>query len=355
MAHSPKSTVGRFFEDFKLRQEIVHAVPRTLGEADATLYGALTGMRFPVTASLEAAAAAGHEAMPLDELLAFNVVYGKSVPDVSMNAVANVGYADLRFLKPIYVGTTLGARSRVIGMKTNTDGKTGIVAVETTAVGADGAPVLSFKRWVLMRRHPEGIWQGAPALPDLACVVPPDELVVPDWLNPGAVTAEVSGSPHLLEDYQEGERIDHRDGVTIEEAEHMLAARLYQNPSRTHLDQHAARGSRFGRRVAFGGHVISLARSLSCNGLANALQVLAVNVAKHVAPTFGGDTLYAWSQVLGKAALKGRRDCGALRLRTVVVKNHAAHDFPDQGANGKPHPSVVLDMDWWALMAKRSG
>ena len=84
------------------------------------------------------------------------------------------------------------------------------------------------------------------------------------------------------------------DGMTIEESEHMMATRLYQNTARVHFNQHAEKEGRFGRRIVYGGHVISLARSLSFNGLANAIRVAAINGGRHVAPTFAGDTVYAW-------------------------------------------------------------
>src|SRR3970282_1858543 len=109
--------------------------------------------------------------------------------------------------------------------------------------------------------------------------------------------------------------------MTIEEAEHALATRLYQNTAKVHFDGHAAKDTRFGRRLMYGGHVISVARSLSFNGLENALAILAWNGGAHANPTFAGDTLYAWSEILGKAELSGRKDVGALRVRLVAVKN----------------------------------
>ena len=65
-----------------------------------------------------------------------------------------------------------------------------------------------------------------------------------------------------------------------------------------------------------------------------------------------GDTIYAWSEVVDKAEIVGRDDVGALRLRTRAVKNVDAAAFPDKGADGKADPSVVLDLDYWALMPR---
>ena len=133
----------------------------------------------------------------------------------------------------------------------------------------------------------------------------------------------------------------------------MMAARLYQNPARVHFNQHGEKQGRFGRRIIYGGHIISLARSLSFNGLANAIRVASINGGRHVAPTVAGDTVYAWSEVLGKLPLPGRGDLGVLRLRTVATKDRACADFPYKNADGQYDPAVVLDFDYQVLMPRR--
>src|SRR6476646_10546185 len=95
---------GRFFEDFRLGETIRHATPRSLGAGDAALHIALTGSRFAVTSSAKFAKDVGYAEAPLDDLLVFNMVFGKTVPDISLNAVANLGYADCRFLEPVAAG-----------------------------------------------------------------------------------------------------------------------------------------------------------------------------------------------------------------------------------------------------------
>src|SRR6201999_4668111 len=92
------------------------------------------------------------------------------------------------------------------------------------------------------------------------------------------------GNKYRFGDYEVGEKIDHVDGITVEEAEHMMATRLYQNTARIHFDLFSAKQGRFGKRLIYGGHVISLARALSFNGLANAFHIAAINGGRHVAP-----------------------------------------------------------------------
>jgi 2-methylfumaryl-CoA hydratase len=182
----------------------------------------------------------------------------------------------------------------------------------------------------------------------------PESLALPEALTFAGYDFGLAGSPHRWGDYAIGETIDHRDGMTLEEAEHQLATRLYQNTARVHFDLVLQKESRFGRRLVYGGHVISLARALSFNGLGNAQRILAINAGTHANPCFAGDTVYAWSEVLEKAPLAGRSDSGLLRLRTLALKDRPASSFPDGdpggGADGKRDPAVLLDLDYWVAL-----
>ena len=137
----------------------------------------------------------------------------------------------------------------------------------------------------------------------------------------------------------------------VEEAEHQIATRLYQNTARIHFDGFSAAQGRFGKRLIYGGHVISLARAISFNGLANAFHIAAINGGRHVAPLFAGGTVFAWSEVLSKSELPGRDDVGALRLRTVATKDQPCDAFPLK-QDGADHPAVILDLDYWVLMPR---
>ncbi len=348
-----KTTSGRCFEDFRIGEEIRHAPPRTVTVGDAALYLALTGSRFALTSADGFARSLGFARAPLDDLLVFHIVFGRTVPDISLNAVANLGYAAGRFGAPVYPGDTLAARSRVIGLKESSNRETGVVYVRSTGTNQDGAEVVDYVRWVLVRKRDAAAPAPAATLPELPAAVAAGELTLPAGLDFSRYDTAAAGSPHCWEDYAVGERIDHVDGMTIEEACHMSAARLYQNNARVHFNEHAERSGRFGRRIVYGGHVISLARALSANGLANACRIAAINGGRHVNPSFAGDTVYAWSELLDKAELGGRRDVGALRLRLVALKDRPAAGFPGLGAGGKPDPSLLLDFDYWALMPRR--
>jgi 2-methylfumaryl-CoA hydratase len=141
--------------------------------------------------------------------------------------------------------------------------------------------------------------------------------------------------------------------MTVEETDHMLATRLYQNTAKVHFNQFSEGQGRFGRRLIYGGHVISLARALSFNGLANAVSIAAINGGRHMNPLFAGDTVFAWSEVLDKAEIKTRTDCGALRLRLVATKNLPCQSFPDKDADGAYPQNVILDFDYWAILPRK--
>lgn len=349
-----KTNAGNFFEDFRLGQEIRHATPRTVTAGDAALYLALTGSRFLQHCSDPFASAHGLPRAPVEDLLAFHIIFGKTVPDISLNAVANLGYADGRFLALVYPGDTLHARSEVIGLKQTSSGQTGIVWVRSRGFRQDGTPVLDYVRWVMVRKRDPKSPAPDPVTPELPRFVTPDRLVVPAGLEVSRIDPAETGSPFFFEDYEPGERIDHVDGMGVMESEHRLATRLYQNTARVHFNDHTERQGRLGACIVYGGVVISLARALSFNGLGNALHVLAINAGSHVNPCRAGDTVYAWSEILQKADLPGRDDVGALRLRLVATKNRPCHDFPLKDAEGKHLPDILLDFDYWVLMPRRS-
>jgi 2-methylfumaryl-CoA hydratase len=347
-----KTGTGNFFEDFRVGQLIQHATPRTLSAGDAALYQGLFGARFAVQSSDAFAQAIGYPRAPIDDLLVFHIVFGKSVPDISLNAVANLGYASGRFLAPVYPGDTLNSISEVIGLKENSSRKTGIVFVRTSGCRQDGTKALEYVRWVMVRKRDEAAAAPGDHVPRLPQAVAASTLgdACPR-INGNAYDVALAGSRFRFDDYAVGEKIDHVDGVTVEEAEHQIATRLYQNTARIHFNQFIEGKGRFGRRLVYGGHVISLARALSFNGLANAFHVAGINGGRHVAPLFAGMTVFAWSQVLDKAQLPGRDDVGALRLRTVATKDHPCADFPLKSGD-EDHPAVLLELDYWVLMPR---
>ena len=190
-----KTNPGRFFEDYTVGQTIRHAVPRTVAEGERALYHALYPARHALYSSDEFAITCGLDGSPLDDLLAFHTVFGKTVPDVSLNAVANLGYAQGRWLRPVWPGDTLRAESQVIGLRQNSNGQSGVVWVRTQGLNQVEEVVLDYVRWVMVRKRDPQSPAPEAVVPDLADSVDPADLIVPEGLSFAEYDFDLAGEP----------------------------------------------------------------------------------------------------------------------------------------------------------------
>ena len=341
-----KNFKSRYFEDYKLNEEINHSVPRTVTDGDVAIYLRTTGSRFPLNYSAEFSKTLGLKKIPIDDILLFHMVFGRTVPDLSLNAIANLGYAGVKFHKPAFVGDTLNASSKIIGLKENSNGKTGTDYVESVGKNQNDEIVLTYYRWLMMRKRNEGMINSFQnTIPDLPDKVKTKDFNLIENFDIDKWSSSVTGSSFYFNDYSEEEEIHHLDGQTIEEAEHQIATRLYQNNARVHFNQHIEKSGRFGKRIIYGGYIISLARAISCNGLANTFKLAAIHSGKHSAPTFAGDTIYAWSKILEKEII--HKNVGTMMIRTLASKNDSKMNFPDKKNLTE---NIVLDLEYSVLI-----
>jgi 2-methylfumaryl-CoA hydratase len=352
MSNSTKINAGRFFENFTLNEVIKHATPRTITAGDCALYIGLYGSRNPLHCSEPFAQSLGYKTNPVDDLLAFHIAFGKTVPDISVNAVANLGYADVRFLQPVFVGDTLSTSSQVIGLKQNSNGKNGVVYVRSTSVNQRGEPVISWVRWVMVHKNNFDSPAPATTIPELPHFVAPENLSLPSYVSAKRFNAIATGGEYFFEDYKIGERINHAAGMTINPADHTMATRLYQNNARLHFDDHLMKKSSFGQRLVYGGVAISMCRAISFEGIENALTILAINAGNHANPSFAGDTIYCATEVLDAWQLPNN-DFGALRLRMLGIKNMPSAELSNFKTETTYQPNVVLDLDYTVAMPRR--
>jgi 2-methylfumaryl-CoA hydratase len=278
---------------------------------------------------------------------------------VSLNSPANLGYADVRFGVPVFPGDTLRSETEVIAKRETSKGDVGIVWVRTRGINQRDERVLHFYRWAMVNKRKPDQRTGDDDSPDLPAQVAVENLSIPEQLDVSKFDPVVTGGSAFWGDYEPGERILHPQGMTIEDAEHQMATRLYQNTARVHFNHHTQKDARLGRRIIYGGHIISLAHMISYDGLENALRVLAFNSGAHANPTVAGDTLYAFTDVIDRIEL-GRDDLGALRLRLVAVKNqdpsleHFEIKTRDAESGRERYPSnLVLDLDYTVLIPKQ--
>ncbi|TLU64599.1 hypothetical protein FE810_10930 [Thalassotalea litorea] len=347
---------GLFFEDFKLGQELIHGVPRTISEGDVSLYIALTGSRFALNCAETVARSAGFYGIPVDNLLVFHMAFGKTVNDISLNAVANLGYAEVLFNTPVFTQDTLEVTSKVIGLKENSNGKTGIVYVHSVATNQHHQVVLSFKRWVMVHKRDLHTHMETPVIPELLDVVDSEQQVVPKNLDLKLWKEHYSDHQLRADEFKPGDILFHRDGITLNDSEHSMATRLYQNNARVHFDQHMMDNTHTGKRLVFGGHIISLCRALSYNGLGNGLWLSAIHGGTHANPSYAGDTIYCQSKILEVKQFNRRDDMALVRIQSLGIKNNTPDnmEYLSKVDNGRTryHSDVVLDIDYSVLMRR---
>lgn len=350
---SQKINTGNFFEDFVIGQKIIHPLPRTISDGDVSLYIAFTGSRFALHSSDVLAQEFGYEKKPLDDLLMFHLTFGKSVQDISLNAIANLGYAEVSFPNPVFVGDTVNLVTEVIGLKENSNGKSGVVYVRSIGYNQDGLEILSLIRWVMIHKKNKGEMTGINDVPAFAKTTPiSKELSIPKAKK---VDTASTGGEYFFEDYEVGERLNHIEGITIDNSDHTLATKLYQNNAKVHFNDHMMQSTPMKQRLMYGGHVISIARSISFNGLQNAQWIYSINSGAHSNPTYAGDTIYAYSEVLEKIELENRDDIALLRLRTIGLKNMTPVEVvTPKNEDGKYLPNVVLDLDYTVVIPKKN-
>lgn len=348
-----KQRTGNFFEDFRLGSTFVHGVPRTLTEGDRSLYIGLTGSRSVLSAA-SVATGMGFPKAPLEDLLVFNTVFGKTVTDLSMNAVANLGYSDVRFLAPVFPGDTLSASSEVLAVKQNSNGKSGVVYVRSTGRNQDGLAILSFIRWVMVHKRDLAAPSSTSEMPHLPGHVPFEALVAPPLTSSSTITGATCCSD-LFEDYDIHDVIEHPGAMTINDSDHSIATRLYQNTARPHFDGFTMTSQPMGKRLVYGGHVMSICRALAYDGLENGIGILAINGGSHVNPVFAGDTLSCATRVIDRYDLS--KSVGALRLRMIGAKNvqsSADITVPEGSETARHDKAIVLDLDYTLAVPKRN-
>jgi 2-methylfumaryl-CoA hydratase len=343
--HNNKGAVQNFFEDFALGQVFTCPTPRVLTDGDRVAYIALTGDRTPLYCNVRGL---------VHPLIVFHTVLGQTVRQISLNAVANLGYAGLVWKNPVRVGDEISTTAEVVGLKENSNLKSGIVYVQTVGRNQHGEPVLEYIRWVMVKKNRGDATSHLenPHMPELPQVVAVHQLTSHPSDQCGI---SATGGRFWFDDYKIGERIFHMDGITVNASDHMSFARLYQNTARVHFDGILMQGT----PLVYGGYPVSLGYAQAYNGLENRLGIAAINAGTHANPVHTGDTLYSFTEVLDCARLDGA--VGALRLRLIVVKNEhlGAESFTvktkDESGREKYHPGVVLDLDYWELMAIQPG
>jgi itaconyl-CoA hydratase len=152
---------GRCFEDFVVGQVFEHPLGRTVTGADNVWFSLLTMNANPLHVNYDYASRTSFGRPLVNSCFTLALITGLSVPDVSQNAVANLGWDEVRLPHPVFEGDTLYARSEVLEVRpSKSHPEAGIIRVKTTGYNQEGVTVIEFSRAVMVYRRGQ-----APRLP----------------------------------------------------------------------------------------------------------------------------------------------------------------------------------------------
>lgn len=320
---------GRMLADFKDGDVYLHPFELTVDASIVGPYMASFIDATPTWTSTPYAVALGMPCRPVPPHLLLNLGLSFSVHDVSQQAIAHLAYVHVDFPKPLPIGGTVRAASKVISARPSSSGDKGVVHVHTVLIDEDGDRVLDFERKALIRGgtlegRPSGVngvatdeatataWMGtAPTLPFA------DSLT--DWSAPAGMF-----KPPLwgrFEDFEVGATMVHANGRTVGDSEHMRVSAVCRNSHPLHWDKVYSDANSFAKeRVVYGGLVLAWTMtqaSLDIGG--HVVWERRWADGAHPAPILAGDTIFAASKVLATRPINDA--LGEVTLRVVGVKN----------------------------------
>lgn len=159
---------GRVYEDFEVGDIYQHALGRTVIAADNIWFTLLTQNTNPIHFDATYSAQTEYGKPLVDSTFTLALVTGQSVSDVSQNAMANLGWDEVRLPNPLFEGDTVYSRSEVLEKReSKSRPNIGIVKVRTTGYKQDGSVVIEFKRTMMIYKRGH-----APLIPQPA-IAPP--------------------------------------------------------------------------------------------------------------------------------------------------------------------------------------
>ncbi len=318
-----RKQVGHFLEDFKPGAVYRHKRGKTVTDGLFTIFADFSLTTNPLSKNLRYAQAYGFRGLVVHPGLVMLVVFSQSVEDVSENARANLEYIDMRFGVPVYVGDTLEAETRVLGVRASTrDPSLGVVHVQTTGRNQNGETVLTFQRKVQ-------VWKRNVNAPVADGEEAPAEIPVVLDLPPYVPTRNYKSLAHLsspdtyFEDFTPGDVLEHSRGRVVT-TDHIMLTGILDNTSQVHCNQWMVEQEpeRYvgGQLIVFGGIPFNLCLGISSADVGdNALADIRYATGRHTAPIFAGDTVFASTEIRDKRDFPGRPDLGVL---SVILRGH---------------------------------
>jgi 2-methylfumaryl-CoA hydratase len=314
---------GHFLEDFRPGDLYRHKGGKTVTEGLFALFTDFSMTTNPLSKNARYARAYGFDGLVVPPGLVMLVVFSQSVEDVSENARANLEYIDMRFGVPVYIGDTLEAETRVLGVKgSSSNPMLGVVHVQTTGRNQRGEVVLTFQRKVqVWKRDKHAKLHDGEAAPETIDV----SLGLPayDASRKYGELAHLTNADSYIEDFTPGDVIEHSRGRVVT-TDHIMLTGILDNTSQVHCNQWMVEQEpeRYvgGQLIVFGGIPFNLCLGISSADLGdNSLGDIRYVTGRHTAPIFAGDTVFASTEVKGVGDMPGRADLGVL---SAVLRGH---------------------------------
>ena len=151
MAEPTLGWEGRYFEDFTVGDVYRHAHGRTISETDNTWFTLLTNNTHDIHFNADYASRTEFGRPLVVSTLTLAIVTGLSVPDVSQNAVANLGWDEVKLTAPVFAGDTIYAESEVLEARPSRSRPgQGLIRVRTRGFNQRGETVITYQRTVLV-------------------------------------------------------------------------------------------------------------------------------------------------------------------------------------------------------------
>lgn len=149
---------GRYFDEWKVGDRIEHAISRTVTETDNLLFSTLTHNPQPLHIDIEAAKASEFGQILVNSCFTFSLVVGVSVAETTLGTlIANLGFDEVKFPKPVFIGDTLRIESDCVGTRaSNSRPGAGVVTWEHRAINQRGETVCTMKRTALLHGRASG-------------------------------------------------------------------------------------------------------------------------------------------------------------------------------------------------------
>ncbi len=311
---------GRVLEDFKPGEVFCHPRGITVYPAFALEFATTFMEANPLYTNREYAIAHGFRDMPVSPLMVMNICLSLGVQNDSEKAIANLGYYNVCFVKPVYPGDTLRALTKVLDVKAK-EGKPGIVTIRTIGLNQKNELVLQYDRKIMVAAA------GKASEPTTVSGQPFPEQAEPTIEIPGASGAyptNLTGVNSYFENFTVGDVIVHANGRTITDEHYPWTYRV-MNTHPLHYDRlysTARSGAMSGEPIVYGGLVFAwLAGLASRDTTENALADFGYTEGYHTQPAVSGDTVYAISRVLAKEEGPKGLNAGVVTFQLIGVKN----------------------------------